>query len=96
MTRDSALTELMKCKKELEEKYGILRLGVFGSVARNEADDKSDIDVVVQLDTPDLFTIAGIKYDLEDRLHKQVDVVTYNSGMNKVLKNRIDKEALYV
>jgi len=96
MTRDSALTELVKCKKELEDKYGILRLGVFGSVARNEAGDESDIDVVVQLDKPDLFTIAGIKYDLEDRLHKQVDVVTYSSGMNKVLKNRIDKEALYV
>ena len=53
MRRDAALKVLREHKQELEERYGITRLGIFGSVARDEAAGGSDVDVVVEM-TPDL------------------------------------------
>ncbi len=82
-------------KKEFAEVYGILDIGVFGSVARDEAGEDSDVDVVVRISKPDLFMLAGIKNQLEERLHRSVDIITYRENMNQFLKKRIDGEAVY-
>ncbi len=82
-------------KKEFAEKYGILMIGIFGSVARDEAGGDSDVDIVVRISEPDLFMLVGIKNDLEERLHRPVDIVTYRENMNQFLKKRIDGEAVY-
>jgi hypothetical protein len=76
--------------------YGIERLGVFGSYARNDADSESDVDVVVHLSKQDLFNIIGIKQDLEWYLKLPVDVVSYRANMDSFLKKRIDRETIYV
>ena len=57
---------------------------------------KDKIDVVVELERQDLFALIGIKQDLEDQLHRQVDVVSYREKMNRFLKTRIETEAIYV
>ncbi|MBU0483774.1 MAG: nucleotidyltransferase domain-containing protein [Proteobacteria bacterium] len=82
-------------KSEFAAQYGILDIGIFGSVARDEAGEDSDVDVVVRISEPDLFLLVGIKHDLEERLHRPVDLVTYRESMNKFLKKRIDGEAEY-
>ncbi|MFH7325272.1 nucleotidyltransferase family protein [Desulfurivibrio sp. C05AmB] len=82
-------------KQEQAKQYGILAIGVFGSVARDEAADDSDVDVVVRVAKPDLFLLAGLKYELEERLHRPVDIVAYRENMNRFLKKKIDGEAIY-
>ena len=82
-------------KKEVANAYKILKIGVFGSTARGEANDESDVDIVIRISEPDFFMLAGIKNDLENRLKKSVDIVTYTDTMNSFLKKRIDHEALY-
>ena len=82
--------------KQYAEQYGIVTIGIFGSAARDEADEDSDVDVVVQIVEPDLFMLVGIKNDLEKRLLRPVDIVTYRENMNPFLKKRIDQEAVYV
>jgi uncharacterized protein len=82
-------------KKEFAEQYDILKIGIFGSVARDEAGENSDVDVIIQILKPDLFMLVGIKNDLEERLRRPVDIVTYRENMNQFLKKRIDKEAVY-
>ena len=82
-------------KKEYAERYGILTIGVFGSMARGEEKEGSDVDVVLRIAEPDLFMLAGIKHDLEERLQRPVDIVTYRENMNPFLKKRIDKEVVY-
>ena len=77
-------------------KYSIEKIGLFGSASRDEMNEKSDIDVVVELTEPDLFNLIGIKQDLETELQCHVDIVRYRKDMNLFLKNRIDKEAVYV
>jgi hypothetical protein len=87
---------LHEYKLRFAERYDIQSLGVFGSVARNEERPGSDIDIVIRLGKPDLFLLAGIKDDLEAQLHSPVDLVTYRESMNPLLKERIDREAVYV
>ncbi|MCD6328677.1 nucleotidyltransferase domain-containing protein [bacterium] len=82
-------------KKEAAKRYEILAIGLFGSVARGEAGANSDVDIVVRISEPDLFMLAGIKSDLEERLHQPVDLVAYTDGMNRFLKERINGEAVY-
>jgi len=76
--------------------FGILRIGLFGSVTRGSLTDASDIDIVVEMSEPDLFAMIGIKQELEQLLHRRVDIVRYRSNMNPFLKQRIDQEAIYV
>ena len=83
-------------KENCAEQYGIISLGLFGSAARDENRADSDIDIVIKLKKQDLFNMIGIKQDLEETLHTNVDIISYREKMNAFLKNRIDKEAIYV
>jgi predicted nucleotidyltransferase len=95
MGKKEIIETLRGYKKKYAEQYGILEIGVFGSVARDEIREDSDVDVVVRISKPDLFMLAGIKQDLEGRLQRSVDIVTYRENMNRFLKKRIDAEAVY-
>ena len=96
MNRKEIIEYLKKFKEESKNKYHIERIGVFGSVAKNTANENSDIDIVVVLTRQDLFEIIGIKQKLEESLNSSVDVVSYRERMNSFLKKRIDEEAVYV
>lgn len=96
MNRNDILSTLTRFRDLKREEFGIVRIGVFGSVARGEITEASDIDVVVELDRPDLFTLVGIKQELEELFHRPVDVVRYRERMNTYLKRRMEQEAIYV
>jgi predicted nucleotidyltransferase len=96
MERDEIIRTLRGFVEMNRDRYEIIRIGVFGSAARNSMNEQSDIDVVVELGKPDLFYLIGIKQDLEEQLNCSVDIVRYRDRMNQFLKNRIDKEAVYV
>jgi predicted nucleotidyltransferase len=96
MKREEIAISLKRFKSRKGHEYRIKRIGLFGSAARDRMNTQSDIDVVVELDRQDLFALIGIKQDLEDELQRQVDVVSYREGMNRFLKDRIEKEAIYV
>lgn len=93
--RKAIVSMIGKLKGNLAIKYNISRIGIFGSIARDEANENSDIDVVVEME-PDLFKRAELKAELEELLHRNVDVVRYSRSMNPHLKQRIDREAMYV
>jgi hypothetical protein len=96
MEREEILKTLHHFKEHNKSKYQILRLGIFGSVARGVMSSDSDVDIVVELKEPDLFYLIGIKQDLEEQLHRPVDIVRYRDKMNAFLRQKIDQEAVYV
>ena len=96
MKRDDIILSLCRFMEINQQKYNIIRIGLFGSAARDNIREQSDIDVVVELETQDLFDLIGIKLDLEEQLSQQVDIVSYRDKMNNFLKRRIEKEAVYV
>ena len=96
MSRSEIIQILKEFKKNYAQEYGILLIGIFGSVARDEATEQSDVDVVVKTKTPDPFKIVHIKDDLEAQLGRHVDIVRMRDNMNAFLMERIEKEAIYV
>ncbi|MCD4847398.1 MAG: nucleotidyltransferase family protein [Candidatus Aegiribacteria sp.] len=95
MSLEQTLTVLRKLNPFLKERFGIESLGVFGSVARNEAGKNSDVDIVVEM-PPDLYAMVHIKEYLEEALNAPVDLVRYRTSMNALLKKRIEREVVYV
>ena len=96
MRKDEALDILKQFKIDFADKFGIVRIGLFGSTVRNEALSDSDIDVVVETKTPDMFAIVHAKQTLENLFHSNVDVIRYREKMNHYLKRNIEKEAVFV
>jgi len=96
MNKSNLLDKLKSYKDDNKQKYGILSIGFFGSFARNQATESSDVDIVVRIETPDPFILVHIKEDLEGQLHMPVDIVRLREKMNPFLRSRIEKEALYV
>ena len=95
-TKDEIIAILRKFKEEFGEKYGIEKLGIFGSVARGEQKEDSDIDICVQLQNPDYFTRMEIKESLEQRFEVKVDVVSLTAIMRNLFRNHIEKDTIYI
>ena len=90
--------KLLKDKREdilrIAAKYGAHNVRIFGSVARGEADDKSDIDVLVELEPGrSLLDHAALQLELEKLLGCKVDVATERS-LRPRIRDRVLQEAL--
>jgi uncharacterized protein len=95
LSRDAVLRELKKHFSQFGRLYGVTKIGIFGSAARDEMRQNSDIDVVVEMKEPDLFYLVHIKEELEKDFNRRVDIIRYRNTMNRYLKARIDREAHY-
>lgn len=96
MQRDVVLNRLAAAKTELQQHYGLTRLALFGSTARNQADISSDIDILVAFDGP--ATAAryfGVQFYLEDLLGCPIDLVT-EKALRPELRPFIEQDAIYV
>jgi predicted nucleotidyltransferase len=96
LSRQQTLAALQRFKNEAGSEYGIVSLGIFGSLARNEAKEGSDVDVVVETEKADAFQIIHLKEHLESLLNSHVDIVRKRPNMNDFLKKRIERDAVYV
>ncbi len=93
-----SLNKLLQEKREdilrIAAKRGAYNVRVFGSVARGEADSKSDIDILVDMEPGrSLFDLGGLLMDLQDLLGHNVDVVT-ERGLRERIRERVLKEAI--
>jgi uncharacterized protein len=93
-----SLNELLQEKREdilrIAAKRGAYNVRVFGSIARGEADSKSDIDILVDMEPGrSLFDLGGLLMDLQDLLGHDVDVVT-ERGLRERIRERVLKEAI--
>lgn len=96
MNRAKALQILADAKPELAQRYGVVRLALFGSTARDEARPDSDVDVVVSFDGPATSKkYFGVQFFLEDALGCPVDLVT-EKAMRPELRPYIEREAVSV
>jgi len=90
----SSLDEIVRTLKvnmpDLAERYGVKRLGVFGSYVRGEADEDSDLDILVEFeDAPTLWEFIRLERELGDKLGVKADLV-----MKKTLKPGIGEAIL--
>ena len=89
--------QLLKAYKQAKAmQYGISRIGIFGSVARGEHREGSDVDVCFEGVPQGFFAIGGIKVDLEQLFGCSVDVVRLRDKMDTFFKEQIMKDVIYV
>jgi predicted nucleotidyltransferase len=76
------------------KKYGVKRAGIFGSVARGESTEESDIDILVEIEgRMSLLDFAGLKLELEEILGRKVDLGEY-SAIKPLIREEILKEVV--
>ena len=73
---DEIEARLRDLKPELERRFGMRRIGVFGSVARGEEGADSDVDILVELAEPIGWELLDLQDRLEEVLGRRVDLVT--------------------
>ena len=98
MTQDlESIGEVVKQHSEaLRDNYKVRRLGVFGSVARGDYTQSSDVDMLVEFSKPvDLFEFVELRDFLSDMLNVRVDLVT-KSALKPLIKEQILKDTIYV
>jgi predicted nucleotidyltransferase len=95
-SKNEILDLLRKYKPTAKSKYGVTRIGIFGSIARNEHNDKSDIDVVYEGE-PNILFRSRIKSDLEALFGCRVDVVRYRKQLaDTIFGKEIQKDLIMV
>jgi predicted nucleotidyltransferase len=95
LTREEILTFLRDNKERFAEQYGVTRLGLFGSFARKEASEESDVDVWVER-PPVFFDIEAVREELASSFQRHVDVVYISDELRELLKQRIKRDTIYV
>ncbi len=96
MTTNELILKLNNVKDELKQKFGIEEIALFGSYARGEANEESDVDIaILKMNLKDAFAIIDAKEFLMNVLQKNVDIGTFKS-MKTFIQNRIKKDFVYV
>ena len=88
------LNKIRTVRADLVEKYTVLRIGVFGSFAKNNASKESDVDILVKLDEPTFDHYMDLKFYLEEILERPVDLVLSDT-IKPRLKATILQEVVY-
>lgn len=90
------IKQLANFKQQFGEKFGITRLGVFGSVARGENTEDSDVDIVVEVEKPTLALMHDLHEALVLLFNCKVDLVRFRKSLRPLLLSNINKDAVYV
>lgn len=95
MNRQDILAFLRTHKTELRNRFGVLRIGLFGSYARDEQHPGSDVDIAVVIKSDNTFrSFFGLKAYLEDNLHTTVDLGMENA-IKPAAKPSIQQDIIY-
>ncbi len=96
MKRQRALELLARSKPELQARFGVTRIALFGSIARDVATSGSDVDILVAFDGPATSKrYFGVQFYLEDLLGSPVDLVT-EKALRPELRPYIEQERINV
>jgi predicted nucleotidyltransferase len=96
MNRQAVLTELEKHVADIQERFSVKALSIFGSIVRDEAGDDSDVDVLVVFEQKASFDVfMDLKFYLEDLLGRGVDLVT-DKALRPQVRRAIQEELIRV
>tara|TARA_R110000868_G_scaffold357146_1_gene618546 strand:+ start:4080 stop:4370 length:291 start_codon:yes stop_codon:yes gene_type:complete len=96
MIREQTLSALRNCKAELQSRFGVQELSLFGSTARATNTDSSDVDILVSFEGPATSKrYFGVQFYLEDLLGCPVDLVT-DKALRPELKPYVERDSIRV
>ena len=96
MTKNNlTIKQIAKIAVPILKKNGVKKAGIFGSYARGEAKKKSDIDIIIRPPKNMGLEFVGLNLELEDKLGKKVDLLTYKS-VHPLLKKYIEDDEVRI
>lgn len=96
MDKQVVLTKLKERIEEIQQRFSVRNLSIFGSIARDEAADDSDVDVLVAFDREGSFDLfMDLKFYLEDLLGVKIDLVT-DKALRPQIRRAIEQELIHV
>jgi len=84
---------LREHEREIRERYGVKRIGVFGSYVRGEEKETSDVDILVEFEKPTFDNFIDLAFYLEELFGKRVDLLTLE-GVKGIRIKEIAKEIM--
>lgn len=96
MNTEEILHVLRDFKQRRGVFYGILSLGLFGSSARGEQREDSDIDICLKLEKPSFITRMNIRNELEEQFRCKVDVISLGAIMRPLFRKSLEEDAIFV
>ena len=94
ITKQEILDFLSSRRDELSKLFSVRRIGLFGSFLRDDAEEDSDIDIVVEFDSPSFDHYMDLKFYLEDHFSKKVDLVIADT-IKPRLRPIISQQVMY-
>lgn len=88
------VSQISAIRQELTEQFTVKRIGVFGSFARGDEGPESDIDIIVELDSPTFDHYMDLKFRLEEVFQRPVDLVVADT-IKPRLRPIVEQDALY-
>ena len=90
------IRKLVAFKQTFGNQFGITKFGIFGSVARQENTEDSDIDIVVEVEKPTLSLMYELKEALKQLFDCEVDLVRFRDSLRPLFKSNIQRDVIYV
>ena len=94
-TREEYITLITSHAEKLQNTFGITSLRLFGSVARNQHHDGSDVDIYVEM-PPKFFLVVRLKVYLEELLDSPVDIIRKHQHLNPFLLKEVERDGIEV
>ncbi|MBR1917379.1 MAG: nucleotidyltransferase domain-containing protein [Bacteroidaceae bacterium] len=95
ITRKQCIDTIKANAETIIRQYDVRSLRLFGSLARNEQQEGSDVDVCVEM-PPDMFQLIGLKQYLEELVGCEVDVVRVHRNIDDFLMKNIERDGIYI
>ena len=92
--KTNILNYLKEHYSEFKNKYNVEKIGLFGSYARDEATENSDIDIFVKM-KPSLFDMVAIKEQIENDFNRKVDIIREHKNIKPIFLKMIKKDLIY-
>jgi predicted nucleotidyltransferase len=94
--KDDQIDKIKDIIIKVLKKHGVERAAIFGSLSRNEFTDESDIDILIEFNgNRSLLDFAGLKLELQEKIGRKIDLLTYNS-LHPLLKDTILDEQVVI
>ena len=95
ISKDEIINLIKSDKAFLRENFGVIKIGVFGSYAKNMQTRDSDIDLLVEFTEPRFDWLAGLYDYMEGRFNKKIEIVRKRNLTKSNFFERIEKEVIY-
>ena len=95
-SKQELIKELSKIKPILNNDFGVLQIGIFGSFAKDKVNSESDVDLLVEMKNSDFDSFVGLKIFLEKLFERNIDLVRKRNQIKPSFLNRIQKDIINV